>query len=115
MLWLQRRVLLQILLCFQTLALVKTYIQTLCIMRSTGPQGHNLTLVLHFRCQHGRGDGAIDPNPTCCMCMTRSAGPQGREFTLVFRTFGADVAEVVEEMNAFATGQHPCYPEARPP
>ena len=47
------------------------------------------------------------------MCLTRGAGPQGREFTLVFRTFGADVAEVVEEMNSFATGQHPCYPEAR--
>lgn len=39
---------------------------------------------------------------------------QGREFTLVFRTFGADVTEVVEEMNAFATGKHPCYPEVRP-
>jgi len=38
---------------------------------------------------------------------------QGREFTLVFRSFGADVAEVVEEMNAFATGQHPCYPDVR--
>ena len=43
----------------------------------------------------------------------RSAALQGREFTLVFRTFGADVAEVMDEMNAFATGQHPCYPEAR--
>ncbi len=38
-------------------------------------------------------------------------GLQGRDFTIVFRSFGADVAEVVEEMNAFATGQHPSYPE----
>lgn len=38
---------------------------------------------------------------------------QGRDFTIVFRSFGADVAEVVEEMNAFATGQHPSYPEVR--
>ena len=53
-------------------------------------------------------------SPIQTVCIMCGAGPQGREFTLVFRTFGADVAEVVEEMNAFATGQHPCYPEARP-
>ena len=29
----------------------------------------------------------------------------------MFRTFGADIKEVVDEMNMFATGQHPCYPE----
>lgn len=38
-------------------------------------------------------------------------GLQGRDFTIVFRSFGADVADVVEEMDAFATGQHPSYPE----
>lgn len=36
---------------------------------------------------------------------------QGRDFSIVFRTFGADIKEVVDEMNMFATGQHPCYPE----
>lgn len=36
---------------------------------------------------------------------------QGRDFTVVFRSFGDDIADVVEEMNAFATGQHPAYPE----
>ncbi|KAL3136782.1 hypothetical protein ABBQ38_005496 [Trebouxia sp. C0009 RCD-2024] len=38
---------------------------------------------------------------------------QGRDFTIVFRSFGDDISEVVEEMNAFATGQHPSYPEVR--
>lgn len=36
---------------------------------------------------------------------------QGRDFTIVFRSFGDDISEVVEEMNAFATSQHPSYPE----
>lgn len=50
---------------------------------------------------------------SCCMTVPRfvGVGLQGRDFTIVFRTFGADIAEVVEEMNAFATGQHPSYPE----
>ena len=38
---------------------------------------------------------------------------QGRDFTIVFRSFGDDISDVVEEMNAFATGQHPSYPEVR--
>jgi hypothetical protein len=33
-----------------------------------------------------------------------------RSFTLVFRTFGTDIADVVEEINMFAAGQHPSYP-----
>ncbi|EIE23647.1 hypothetical protein COCSUDRAFT_66025 [Coccomyxa subellipsoidea C-169] len=38
---------------------------------------------------------------------------QKRDFSIIFRTFGADIIEVVDEMNLFATGQHPCYPEVR--
>ncbi|BDA47562.1 hypothetical protein COCOBI_10-4100 [Coccomyxa sp. Obi] len=38
---------------------------------------------------------------------------QKRDFSIIFRTFGADIMEVVDEMNMFATGQHPCYPEVR--
>ena len=38
---------------------------------------------------------------------------QDRDFTIVFRSFGADIAQVIEEMNAFATGCHPNYPEVR--
>ncbi|KAK9905768.1 hypothetical protein WJX75_005992 [Coccomyxa subellipsoidea] len=38
---------------------------------------------------------------------------QKRDFSIIFRTFGADILEVVDEMNMFATGQHPCYPEVR--
>lgn len=58
-----------------------------------------------------------------CTCQTRilpsffellkHLHSQGRDFTIVFRSFGSDISEVVEEMNAFATGQHPCYPEVR--
>ena len=40
---------------------------------------------------------------------------QERDFTLVFRTFGSDIAEVVDEINMFATGQHPAYPEVSSP
>ena len=29
----------------------------------------------------------------------------------MFRTFGADICEVMDELNMFAAGQHPCYPE----
>ena len=36
---------------------------------------------------------------------------QKRDFTLVFRTFGTDIVEVVDEINMFATGQHPAYPQ----
>jgi hypothetical protein len=36
---------------------------------------------------------------------------QKRDFTIIFRTFGADIIEVVDEMNMFASGQHPYYPE----
>ena len=39
---------------------------------------------------------------------------QKRDFSIIFRTFGADILEVVDEMNMFATGQHPCYPEVTP-
>lgn len=33
-----------------------------------------------------------------------------RSFTLVFRTFGSDIQDVIEEINMFAEGQHPSYP-----
>ena len=33
----------------------------------------------------------------------------GRRFKLVFRTFGSDVLEVIEEHNAFVAGRHPLY------
>ena len=36
-----------------------------------------------------------------------------RRFLLVFRTFGEDLAAIAREVNAFCTGQHPCYPSAR--
>ena len=39
---------------------------------------------------------------------------QGRDFTIVFRSFGNDIAEVMEEMNMFCTGQHPFHPEVNP-
>jgi hypothetical protein len=40
---------------------------------------------------------------------------QGQDFKVVFRTFGTDIKDVVHEMNLFATGQHPLFPEvARP-
>jgi len=35
------------------------------------------------------------------------------DFTLVFRTFGSDLADVAEELNLFATGQHPSHPGVR--
>jgi hypothetical protein len=34
----------------------------------------------------------------------------GRDFTVVFRTFGTDITDVVEEVNMFASGTHPSYP-----
>ena len=34
----------------------------------------------------------------------------GRSFTIVFRTFGTDLRDVIEEMNLFATGRHPSWP-----
>lgn len=37
----------------------------------------------------------------------------GRSFTLVFRTFGEDLAEVAEELNAFCEGRHPHNPGMR--
>lgn len=39
---------------------------------------------------------------------------QDRDFTIVFRSFGADIAQVIDEMNLFATGCHPNYPEVNP-
>lgn len=36
------------------------------------------------------------------------------DFTLVFRTFGSDLADVAEELNLFATGQHPSHPVSAP-
>ena len=39
---------------------------------------------------------------------------QGRDFTIVFRSFGNDIAEVMEEMNMFCTGLHPFHPEVNP-
>jgi len=38
---------------------------------------------------------------------------QGRDFALVFRTFGTDLPEVAEELEAFCTGSHPLYPGVR--
>ena len=38
---------------------------------------------------------------------------QERDFTLVFRTFGTDIEEVVDEISMFAMGQHPDYPNVR--
>jgi hypothetical protein len=37
----------------------------------------------------------------------------GRTFTIVFRTFGSDLRDVIDEMNLFASGQHPSYPGVR--
>lgn len=34
----------------------------------------------------------------------------GRSFTIVFRTFGEDLKDIVEELNAFCVGQHPLAP-----
>ena len=39
---------------------------------------------------------------------------QGRDFTIVFRSFGQDIPDVMEEMNMFCTGQHPFHPEVNP-
>lgn len=36
-----------------------------------------------------------------------------RCFTIVFRTFGTDLQDVIDEINLFATGQHPSWPDAR--
>jgi hypothetical protein len=36
-----------------------------------------------------------------------------RSFTIVFRTFGTDLRDVIDEMNMFATGRHPSYPGVR--
>eukprot|EP00736_Rhodelphis_marinus_P013817 Rmarinus@m.22297 len=36
-----------------------------------------------------------------------------RDFRVVFRTFGTDLDDVIEEMNLFCEGKHPAYPEAR--
>lgn len=47
--------------------------------------------------------------------LTRNTCAQKRDFSIVFRTFGSDIMEVVDEMNMFATGQHPCYPEVIAP
>ena len=38
---------------------------------------------------------------------------QRREFTLILRSFGTDLPAVVDEINAFAEGRHPNYPDAR--
>ena len=43
------------------------------------------------------------------------AAVQKRDFTLVFRTFGTDIVEVVDELNMFASGQHPAYPQVQLP
>ena len=32
-----------------------------------------------------------------------------KEFSIVFRTMGDDLIKVVEEMNYFSQGQHPCF------
>merc|ERR1712070_920066 len=36
-----------------------------------------------------------------------------RSFTLCFRTFGADLDDVSEELNSFCEGRHPYYPDVR--
>lgn len=48
----------------------------------------------------------------CCASMGVAAAVQAtkRRFTLIFRTFGTDVDDVIEEVNMFATGAHPSYP-----
>jgi hypothetical protein len=35
---------------------------------------------------------------------------EGRAFKIIFRTFGHDLIDVQEDMNAFAAGEHPLYP-----
>ena len=39
---------------------------------------------------------------------------QERDFTIVFRSFGQDIPDVMEEMNMFCTGQHPFHPQVTP-
>lgn len=34
---------------------------------------------------------------------------QKKEFSIVFRTFGADLDNVVYELNRFSNGDHPCF------
>jgi len=36
----------------------------------------------------------------------------GRSFTICFRSFGEDLAEVADELNAFCEGRHPLFPGA---
>ena len=38
---------------------------------------------------------------------------QRREFTLILRSFGTDLPAVIDEINEFAEGHHPNYPDAR--
>lgn len=45
-----------------------------------------------------------------CAIKIEILAAQERDFTLVFRTFGTDIEEVVDEISMFATGQHPDYP-----
>ncbi len=35
------------------------------------------------------------------------------DFRIVFRTFGSDLSDVVEEINDFCKGKHPLYPNHR--
>ena len=39
----------------------------------------------------------------------------GREFNIIFRTFGIDLPEVLEEFNVFCMGEHPLYPDIKMP
>lgn len=48
-----------------------------------------------------------------CAIKIEISAAQERDFTLVFRTFGTDIEEVVDEISMFATGQHPDYPNVR--
>lgn len=34
----------------------------------------------------------------------------GRNFRLIFRTFGSDIGDVIQEFNLFCEGRHPCFP-----
>lgn len=55
----------------------------------------------------------ITPLKIQCAIKTDIWAAQERDFTLVFRTFGTDIEEVVDEISMFATGQHPDYPNVR--
>ncbi|KAK9820202.1 hypothetical protein WJX72_007430 [[Myrmecia] bisecta] len=82
-----------------------------------------------FRGVFTRLKAALAQPEGCCSCRLFASGERrilpsffkllmhlhdlDREFSIIFRSFGSDIADVVEEMNMFCTGQHPCYPQVR--